>query len=659
MWPAWRIGRHGLSRGGGGGGPTGWGYCFGRSRRNRLGVWQQSYHAVNQFFRSRGLRTGSLTHEAGNLGRAALTPLRDPARLPSSPLVRRDRGGVVARRLVSQLGEPGSIAGGFGPGFFAYGNRAGRCRWSAGFLEGSPFTPLIPLAFHVSLPDDELSASASCVFDSRAKVVSRVAYRRASGTKHKNIEAVGSAPGFGIQAEVSSGRTSRTRLEVVLGQGHRDGMATDQTPMDTLQPLYQSLKGWPPDSSVGLWETTSLPGYYHYDSRRRCCVQTIYEETGLACLMVRACRSGCWQVALFPGLPSHDVNASESACERKLPPPPPTRLILFVLGAQIAHARYPSPFPPIYCCATAGCPLAPLPTSRRLIYLSPLDFFVVSREGPTVVPGRGRRYKKKKKKSSAATKTLGNRWSDRLLFLLSQQTGDLIEISTIEENEWKEVRGSMMCGSTKLQTRPTFARSAGVHLVNHVRFARGADDLDTMLVVDLDLTPHRLHPRLTPPKTNSTQSIPPNTYFNKDRLHPIYPTQDLFQQRPTPPKTYSNKDRHHPRLTPPRLTSPKTNSTQDCLHPRLAPPKTNSTQDYFHPRLTPPNRSHPILISTKTDSTQSIPPKTYSNKDRHHPRLTPPRLTSPKTNSTQDCLHPRLTLPNTNSTQDWFLTRLT
>ncbi|KAJ8896274.1 hypothetical protein PR048_001618 [Dryococelus australis] len=48
-----------------------------------------------------------------------------------------DRGGVVVRLLASHLSEPGSILGGVAAG------RAGRCRWSAGFLEDhqppSPF----------------------------------------------------------------------------------------------------------------------------------------------------------------------------------------------------------------------------------------------------------------------------------------------------------------------------------------------------------------------------------------------------------------------------------------------------------------------------------------------------------------------------------------
>ncbi|KAJ8871333.1 hypothetical protein PR048_027650 [Dryococelus australis] len=43
------------------------------------------------------------------------------------------RGGVVVRLSTSHLGGPGSI--------FACGNRAGRCRWSAGFLRDIPFLP--------------------------------------------------------------------------------------------------------------------------------------------------------------------------------------------------------------------------------------------------------------------------------------------------------------------------------------------------------------------------------------------------------------------------------------------------------------------------------------------------------------------------------------
>ncbi|KAJ8871170.1 hypothetical protein PR048_027476 [Dryococelus australis] len=45
----------------------------------------------------------------------------------------------VFRLLASHLGEPDSIPGGFTPQIFACGDRAGRCRWSAGFLGGLPF----------------------------------------------------------------------------------------------------------------------------------------------------------------------------------------------------------------------------------------------------------------------------------------------------------------------------------------------------------------------------------------------------------------------------------------------------------------------------------------------------------------------------------------
>ncbi|KAJ8894912.1 hypothetical protein PR048_000219 [Dryococelus australis] len=52
------------------------------------------------------------------------------------------RGDVVVIFLTSHLGEPGSIPGGVTPPrIFAYANRAGRCRWSAGFLGDFLFYP--------------------------------------------------------------------------------------------------------------------------------------------------------------------------------------------------------------------------------------------------------------------------------------------------------------------------------------------------------------------------------------------------------------------------------------------------------------------------------------------------------------------------------------
>ncbi|KAJ8875098.1 hypothetical protein PR048_022989 [Dryococelus australis] len=47
----------------------------------------------------------------------------------------------VVKLLASHLGETGSIPGGVAPGFLASGNRAGRCLWSADFLEDLPFPP--------------------------------------------------------------------------------------------------------------------------------------------------------------------------------------------------------------------------------------------------------------------------------------------------------------------------------------------------------------------------------------------------------------------------------------------------------------------------------------------------------------------------------------
>ncbi|KAJ8888363.1 hypothetical protein PR048_007853 [Dryococelus australis] len=60
----------------------------------------------------------------------------------------RGRGGLADSLLASHQGEPGSIPSWITPGFFfACGNRAGRCRWSAGFLGDLPFPPPPP-PFH-------------------------------------------------------------------------------------------------------------------------------------------------------------------------------------------------------------------------------------------------------------------------------------------------------------------------------------------------------------------------------------------------------------------------------------------------------------------------------------------------------------------------------
>ncbi|KAJ8877022.1 hypothetical protein PR048_021474 [Dryococelus australis] len=57
----------------------------------------------------------------------------------------RGRGGVVDRLLASHLVEPSSPPGRGRSQIFARGNRAGRCRWSEGFLEAPSFPP--PLEF--------------------------------------------------------------------------------------------------------------------------------------------------------------------------------------------------------------------------------------------------------------------------------------------------------------------------------------------------------------------------------------------------------------------------------------------------------------------------------------------------------------------------------
>ncbi|KAJ8878406.1 hypothetical protein PR048_018984 [Dryococelus australis] len=52
-----------------------------------------------------------------------------------------DKGLTAKKSLSFHQGEPGSIPGGVAPGFPHVRNRAGRCRWSAGFLGYLPFPP--------------------------------------------------------------------------------------------------------------------------------------------------------------------------------------------------------------------------------------------------------------------------------------------------------------------------------------------------------------------------------------------------------------------------------------------------------------------------------------------------------------------------------------
>ncbi|KAJ8892322.1 hypothetical protein PR048_004902 [Dryococelus australis] len=63
---------------------------------------------------------------------------------------RRDRGSEVVRLLASCLGEPGSIPSGVTPQIFACENCAGRCRWSAGFLGGSPISTALSFRLTVA-----------------------------------------------------------------------------------------------------------------------------------------------------------------------------------------------------------------------------------------------------------------------------------------------------------------------------------------------------------------------------------------------------------------------------------------------------------------------------------------------------------------------------
>ncbi|KAJ8881069.1 hypothetical protein PR048_017542 [Dryococelus australis] len=69
------------------------------------------------------------------------------------------RGGVVVRLLASNPGEPVSIPGLGRSRIFAFGNRAGRCRWSAGFLGDLPFPPPLHSGAFPYSPDFTLIGS--------------------------------------------------------------------------------------------------------------------------------------------------------------------------------------------------------------------------------------------------------------------------------------------------------------------------------------------------------------------------------------------------------------------------------------------------------------------------------------------------------------------
>ncbi|KAJ8874174.1 hypothetical protein PR048_025016 [Dryococelus australis] len=62
------------------------------------------------------------------------------------------RGGVMVRLNASHQGDPGSIPGGVEPRVFACGNRAGRCRRSAGFSRGSFVSPTLAFRHRSILP---------------------------------------------------------------------------------------------------------------------------------------------------------------------------------------------------------------------------------------------------------------------------------------------------------------------------------------------------------------------------------------------------------------------------------------------------------------------------------------------------------------------------
>ncbi|KAJ8875899.1 hypothetical protein PR048_023806 [Dryococelus australis] len=77
------------------------------------------------------------------------------------------RGRVVVGLIAFHLGQPGSIPGWVAPGYSHVGNRAGRCRWSTGFLRISRFPrPSVPalLHTHFTLPSSVIK-KFFCIFE--------------------------------------------------------------------------------------------------------------------------------------------------------------------------------------------------------------------------------------------------------------------------------------------------------------------------------------------------------------------------------------------------------------------------------------------------------------------------------------------------------------
>ncbi|KAJ8883026.1 hypothetical protein PR048_014865 [Dryococelus australis] len=87
------------------------------------------------------LESGCTASDNNRQARLRANSNRADINWPLIPCCLGGHGGVMVRPLASHQGEPGSITGGVVSGFPACGNRARRCRWSAGFLWDLPFPP--------------------------------------------------------------------------------------------------------------------------------------------------------------------------------------------------------------------------------------------------------------------------------------------------------------------------------------------------------------------------------------------------------------------------------------------------------------------------------------------------------------------------------------
>ncbi|KAJ8888338.1 hypothetical protein PR048_007825 [Dryococelus australis] len=125
---------------------------------------------------SRPLRTSGTRLEAtsrsGNYGRFRGVAA---AALICFSLGKRGRGGLAVGLLAFRQGEPGSIPATSLPDFrnWEIGNRAGRCRWQAGFLGDLPFSPPLQSGAAPLSPCFTLFSSQDLVVKSRQNLSSQ------------------------------------------------------------------------------------------------------------------------------------------------------------------------------------------------------------------------------------------------------------------------------------------------------------------------------------------------------------------------------------------------------------------------------------------------------------------------------------------------------